>query len=293
MLVKAIDWSTVDEVSAWHFNRERAYLEGLVHNGLACGGDWGIISMTADSLSQSKSGIVELRQCHLVFENGLVAHISGNDYVAANYENLNKKPMPIWLSPRSHHPVERDKEVVGSIYPEVKFTESGFQLSVELNMPGSQAIQVGCLSGDGEILNSEFIPRCMYLKSHPCLRAYIEDIQNVTGQCIIWAAKNDKIHNQGLKSTLILSLIPLAQIVDWRLRPATYFERIIWMLYAHMTLLPIAAPADIRVTRLADNCGIILKSLNLNDITENFYGEQFNKIIKILKEGIAGFYSSS
>lgn len=243
----SIDWNSVQILHAAHLFSETAYLEELIRWTLHSGCCRGVLYIEENDLLVSGSPTdyeVVLRACRAVTPQGYFIEV-----------NETNRPTPLKGSNDSH------SEAVVPIYLEVRAKESismataqslpllecralqwNYVLTTEPSGHALDSLQIGQMHREGTrfVKDTNYIPECMYLNSHPALMRKAKAITSVVGNLLGVSSQYAKsgIGISHLIAAVIASAVsPAAIIVNWQIQPRMWLQRLAEVLTAEYYLI--------------------------------------------------------
>jgi hypothetical protein len=212
--------------------------------------------MSANSLKaivRSDSTTVTLTECQAILPDGAIADITtgpGVSPLSAEYAHGNEGDSAFVFLARGLQKERIDAGTAASP-SDIPYLHIQYDLFVSATDNSRSALAVGRLKRENGafVLDSDYIPPCLYLDSHWVLQEYVKKAITRACTCIDKSFGHNILDEHRLK-LLISTLIPISFILDWKISPEAYLEKCISTIMAHVAVLP---QKDQRVPRLAGN----------------------------------------
>jgi hypothetical protein len=250
------DWSRIDLLKDEHLRSETLYLEQTFRWGLQHGRSWGVVFIRDGDLTVSGNSTdyeVAVRFCKAITPGGYVIDIGlSQDPIRLQGSNDRHSDLvvPLYLGVAVvKEYANAGASQTGALLdrPALKWR---YLLSTTETEPDVDWLQIGRMrkSGSQFVLDPQFIPQCVHLRSHPVLYGIAGQIARTAGQSLIsldHAGKKriDRDHEAGLEWYAMLTaaaaaVAPAAVLLDWDIHPRAYLERLITVLNACAVLVP-------------------------------------------------------
>ena len=255
MLRQSIDWQTVGLLSSTLFLEETAYCESIATWLIECTGQVGVVRLQKDDLRvdpRVDREEVVLRACRALLPGGYIVDIEASPERSpmtsvVSRENPNER-LFVCLS-RSADKVTVPGQTAENPRP-YGYRRWKYDLAcTEKEAPGSLAIGRLRKTRVGFELDNSFVPKCLYLQSHWRLVELVQGVLRLARQCLEASRENNVIPGDRLER-MVTAMVPVTIVLDWRVSPQSYLERILIMLRLHAELLPTVSAIDERIKEL-------------------------------------------
>jgi len=244
----SVDWRTVSILHAEHLLMESRYIEELARWELHMRPHCGVVRLEAQDLVVTASSIdfeVRVLGVRAISPKGFwieIDHMLQFVDQNANYTELTV-PVYIVILP------EKRSLPLAPAQGRALLETSGLQLSYTLttHVPANalDSLMIARLQKQGSqfTLDTNYIPQCVYLNSHYRLVEQVKAIAEVAGQAVeilrAYARAEFKISHV-LAANLAATFATLESVIDWRISPYHYLERVGHVLRAvNLQLLPL------------------------------------------------------
>jgi len=257
----AIDWRTVSILHAEHLLLESRYIEELTRWALHARPHCGILRLAAQDLvvtASPKDFEVRVLRLQAISPKGFWIEIDQMLQFTDLNSNYTELTIPVYIVILP----ERRSLPLAPAQGRALLETSGLQLSYTLttHVPANalDSLMIARLQKQGSqfVLDTSYIPQCVYLNSHPHLVEQVETIVEVAGQAVEILrnyARSDFKVSHVLAANLAATFAALASIVDWRQSPYQYLQSVCHTLRAvNLQILPLGR-LDLAPWRDAEN----------------------------------------
>lgn len=245
----SVDWDTPRVMQAGQLKQETHYLEELARWTLQRGRIYGLLKLADDGISQpapegEQSFSISVRGCFAVGEQGYLLDIP-DDAAGAVRGILEARTatVPLYVGvakverahePELHPSVDRGLLHCGGL-------RRRYRLATDNHDAAFDWLQIAQFEKTtaGLAPSPHFIPECVFLSSHAGLRKAQREIQNLARQALETLERSsfDAVPVFAAASSLAGSLGPAACVLDNRLAPRAYVDRLAGVLAAQRSQL--------------------------------------------------------
>jgi len=324
MLLDSINWEEVGLLSSSHFLQETDYAESVATWVLQSLSDCGIVQLQQDDLKITFAGTqvaVQLNACQAVLPEGIVdlrqsrGALSLKDSLPTDgveerlftvHLSREAKKTPVKAPVDANAPIRSDKVRIPLLQAEYKLflspaipdsaTESQtaayddpVTFVSETETVATFGLVIARIKNDGTGLREDtnFIPPCLFLKSHWRLIKAVQEIRKWASGCYEKSKSHTMVPH--LMPLLVPSLFPLIDIRDWNMHPRAYVERCLIMLHTHDRFLP-SGPMQGK-TRMDETLKKMLRLAPPGPDAAIATGEVLELVLATLKD-LHNFYSA-
>ena len=279
----SIDWDTVRLMQAGQFKQETFYLEELSRWMLQRGRYSGLMHLEDDGVSQpspegERTYSVTVRGCIGVTPQGRIIEIPDNRQMAvAGTIEARATLVPLYLGVAIN---AREREP--QLYPAVDTGLLGcgglrprYQLASDDNDDRVDWLQIAQFEKTtaGLRLSRDYIPECLFISSHAGLLRAQEEIGGLAKQALDVLTKESSVQPArfAVAAALTGSLGPAARVVDGRLAPRAYVDRLAGVLASQRAQLLALPPPGLKIYQ--DTLDILQDTLSYLDAAEWTLGQ--------------------
>jgi len=237
----SIDWDSVQLLHAAHLSAETAYQEELLRWVLQGGLPHGVIFMGENDLvvsSSSEDYEAGLLACRAITSRGYIIEVdeTNRPIPLRGRNSAHTEPIvPIFLEVREKRSIQTAPAQSVPL-KECRGRQWSYALVTEPSTNASDWLQIGQMRKEGArfVQDTQYIPECLYLDSHPVLkekiRAVVDAAQRVLEVLQRYAAQHLEISRLSA-AMVVAALSPAAGIVHWRVHPYQWLQRLAEMLF--------------------------------------------------------------
>lgn len=272
------DWANISLLHSQHLSAETLYHEQMHRWGLQHGRAWGIVQLGEDDLQVygSESGYeISISRCRAITAQGYAMEI-GISRPPVKMQGANDDHrsalVPIYLGIA----MEKEAANAGSSQTGALLDRPALRWSYTLTTDPESSrfdwLQIGRMRREGQryVRDEQFIPQCVFLKSHPSLVRMVMEINKEAKRGMGALDQATRVRSDGadvspawlaLVGVMVTALAPATIILDWDIHPRQYLERLIIVLKAFAGLMPLLEATNSNWVQANDRIQNALKAL--------------------------------
>ena len=237
----SIDWESVRLLHGEHLRGETGYVEELVRWMLRGAAGAGVVHMDPDSLSLVSSSPstyrLTLRRFQVLTPAGYWVSVGDDEFnptLDLDRQQYLESVVAVSIGVDTRAKDSRAlKPSQSSALAECRSLWPRYVLGSSDTIDGCDCLKITEIANvRGELaLNAEFIPDCVSLASHPRLVRAVQEIGGLANDGLEALLKVSESARE-VASQFAAALAPASTLVDWRVRPHAYIERMVGVLQA-------------------------------------------------------------